>query len=169
MSFDESFLAELVQTLAAAKVQAIFIGNAAAVLQGIPVMTHDVDLMVREHPQLEKKLQKFSELFGVTLSRPYEPSSRMLRASGRSIGVDFVFALSSRKSFESIRSRAKRIRIGNRMVLVASLEDVIAAKEAANRPKDKATLPILREALETRNSLARYKNNNQQRRTRDAH
>ena len=33
------------------------------------------------------------------------------------------------------------------------LDDVIAAKEAAGRPKDKATLEILRETRSVRNAL----------------
>lgn len=156
MSFDESFLAELVEALAQSELQAVFIGNAAAALRGVPIMTHDVDLMIRDHPQLDKKLQQFAKIFGVSLSRPYEPTSRMLRCSGRSIGVDFILSLSSRKSFESIRSRASQIRIGNRVALVATLEDIIAAKEAANRPKDKANLPILKEALKTKKVLDQY-------------
>ena len=164
MSFDESFLSGLVEALAQSDLQTIFIGNAAAALRGVPVMTHDVDLMIREHAQLEKKLQKFAQLFEVSLSRPDEPSSRMLRCSGRSVGVDFILSLSSRKSFESIRSRATKIRVGNRMIWVAALEDIIAAKEAANRPKDIANLPILKEALKTKNSLDQDKNKKHRRR-----
>jgi hypothetical protein len=67
--------------------------------------------------------------------------------------IDFVRALSSGKSFASIRSRAVKVRVGNRMVWVASLEDVIAAKEAAARPKDKATLAILKETQSVRTAL----------------
>jgi hypothetical protein len=37
--------------------------------------------------------------------------------------------------------------------LVASLEDVIAAKEAAARPKDKAVLPILKDTLRCRKAM----------------
>ncbi|MDZ7301118.1 MAG: hypothetical protein ONB44_03120 [candidate division KSB1 bacterium] len=71
--------------------------------------------------------------------------------------MDFVFSVSSGKSFESIRSRATKIRIGRRMVWVASLEDVIAAKEAAGRPKDKAALPILKAALRVKNGYEQQK------------
>ena len=71
--------------------------------------------------------------------------------------IDFVRTLSSRKSFASIRSRAVRVRVGNKMAWVASLEDVIAAKEAAGRPKDKATLEILRETRSVRNALKNKK------------
>lgn len=160
MSFDDGFLAELAEALAKAGLQVVFIGNSAALLHSIPVSTQDIDLFVRDHPILQKKLEKFAADFGVVLTRPYEPSSKMIRASGRTIPVDFVFGLSNRKSFESIRSRAQKIRLGRRMVWLASLEDIIAAKEAANRPKDRATLPILKEALEARKTAARIKRTN---------
>jgi hypothetical protein len=157
MSFPDGFLGELAEAIAKAGLQVVFIGNSAALLHGIPVSTQDIDLMVRDHPLLQKKLEKFAADFGVILTRPYEPSSKMIRASGREIDVDFVFGLSSRKSFESIRSRAEKVRLGRRLVWVASLEDVIAAKEAANRPKDQATLPILKQALEVRKTMAQVK------------
>ncbi|MCL4705359.1 nucleotidyltransferase [bacterium] len=160
MSFDQSFLVELVEALAQAKLQVVFIGNAAAILQGVPVMTQDVDLMIRDHPQLQKKLQEFAEIFNVKLTRPYEPVSQVIRASGRSIEIDFVLALSSRKSFESVRSRARKIRIGQRVVWVASLDDIIAAKEAADRPKDKATLQFLKDALLVQKAMAKEKRKN---------
>ena len=158
MSFDESFLVELLEAISQAGLQVIFIGNAAAILHGVPVLTQDVDLMVRDHPQLQKKLQKFAKIFGVTLSQPYEPFSKMIRTTGRAIGVDFILALSSRKSFESIRSRATRVRIGAHFAWVASLEDIIAAKETANRPKDRASLQILKETLKVKQAFEKEKN-----------
>ena len=160
MSFDEGFLVELVEALAQSGIQVVFIGNAAAILHGAAVLTHDVDLMVRDHPQLQAKLEQFARSFGVALTKPYEPLSQVIRATGRQVNVDFVLNLSSRKSFESIRSRASKVRIGQRMVWVASLEDVIAAKEAAGRPKDRATLQILKETLKVKNAMARNKKKN---------
>lgn len=61
MSFDQSFLAELVEALAKSKLQVIFIGNVAAILQGVPLMTQDVDLMIRDHPQLQKSYKNLPE------------------------------------------------------------------------------------------------------------
>ena len=153
MSFDESFLAELLEALSTSGLEVVLIGNTAAILHGVPVMTQDVDLMVRDHTRLEEKLNQFAKAFGVRLTRPYEPTSQVIRAIGRPVMVDFVRTLSSRKSFASIRSRAVRVRVGNKMAWVASLEDVIAAKEAAGRPKDKATLEILKETRSVRNAL----------------
>jgi hypothetical protein len=78
------------------------------------------------------------------------------------MSFDFVLQLSGRKSFESIRSRATKIRIEKRLVWVAALEDIIATKEAANRSKDKATLQILKESFRVKgrmNNGKKTKNN----------
>ena len=157
MSFDEGFLQELVEALAEINLEAIIIGNAAAILHGVPVLTQDVDLLIRDHPQLQNKLQRFAKIFEVMLTRPYEPSSQMIRATGRAVQVDFLLALSSRRSFASVKARAERVRIGKRFVWVAALEDIIAAKEAAGRPKDKAALLILKETLRIQKTIVQKK------------
>jgi hypothetical protein len=64
MSFDESFLAELLEALSGSGLDVVLIGNAAAILHGVPVMTQDVDLMVRDHRRLEEKLKQFAKAFG---------------------------------------------------------------------------------------------------------
>jgi phage FluMu protein gp41 len=56
-------------------------------------------------------------------------------------------------SFQGIRSRSASIDLGNVVAVVASLEDIIASKEAANRPKDLGQLPILRDTLRVLRAL----------------
>ncbi|MCI0441684.1 nucleotidyltransferase [bacterium] len=153
MSFDESFLSELLDALQEAGLQAIIIGNTAAILQGVPVMTRDIDLFVREHEQLEKKLKRFAELFQVSLTDPYPSTSNMISAVGRSIHIDFMKTLSSGKSFSSLKSRAHRIKIGRHKALVADLKDLIEAKEAAGRDKDKFSVIRMKETLKLRSEM----------------
>jgi hypothetical protein len=45
--------------------------------------------------------------------------------------------------YEDLAGGATQMEIDGSVVWVASLADVIRSKEAANRPKDRATLPIL--------------------------
>jgi hypothetical protein len=45
--------------------------------------------------------------------------------------------------------------IGGETLTVAALGDVIRSKEAANRPKDRAVLPILRDTLAVKKVLGR--------------
>lgn len=50
--------------------------------------------------------------------------------------------------FDDLRRDAQLIAIGTLTLAVASLDDVIRSKEAADRPKDRRTLPILRQLRE---------------------
>jgi hypothetical protein len=48
MSPDETVLEIIVAALKDVKLEAILVGNVASVLQGVPVMTHDIDFFVRD-------------------------------------------------------------------------------------------------------------------------
>jgi hypothetical protein len=68
--------------------------------------------------------------------------------------VDVLFdEISGKLRFEALRSRSVKIPLGSLEAVVAVLEDVIASKEAAGRPKDLAQLPILRDTLRVRKAL----------------
>ncbi len=153
MSFSEQVLAQILAKARRVKLEMILVGNAAAALHKVPVMTQDVDFFVRHTPMNLKKLRVLADELGGMLTQPYYPTSRMMRVVAPDFSVDFVFELSSRRRFESVRSRAARMKIGAQAIVVASLEDVIAAKEAAARPKDRATLRILKETLRTQKEL----------------
>jgi hypothetical protein len=56
-------------------------------------------------------------------------------------------------TFSFLRSRAQIVAVGSEKLAVASLADVIRSKEAANRPKDRAVLPILRDTLAVKSKL----------------
>jgi hypothetical protein len=148
MSPDEEFLVTLLRALQVASLEAIVVGNAGAALQGAPVTTQDVDLLIRDTALNRDKLLRFATALGA--ARPVEISE--LTSTQRIIGaawpVDILFeTMSGGLHFASVRSRAKTIAIGDVSATVASLEDIIRSKEAADRAKDHATLPILRDAL----------------------
>lgn len=153
MSFDEKTIEAIATAADQAHLEFILVGNAAAALHDAPVTTQDVDLFVRETPRNRAKIRQFAEILGGVLSQPYEPLSRMMRIETPLVKVDLVFALSSRRKFESVRLRALKIKLGSRELKVASLEDIIAAKEAANRPKDRATLHVLKNTLRIKCAL----------------
>jgi predicted nucleotidyltransferase len=148
MSPDEAFLVALLRALQTTGLEAIIVGNAAAAIQGAPITTQDVDLLIRDTELNRDKLQRFAQTLGA--ARPVDVSE--LTSTQRIIGaawpIDILFdAMSGGLPFASVRSRAKSIPIGELAATVASLEDVIRSKEAAGRPKDLAVLPILRDAL----------------------
>jgi hypothetical protein len=63
--------------------------------------------------------------------------------------IDVTFQPAGTQGFAGLASAAHRMEAVDRVeILVASLEDVIRSKEAANREKDRAALPRLRQLLE---------------------
>ena len=154
MSPDEAFIVTILRALEAVRLEAIIIGNAAAVMQGAPVATRDVDLLVRDTPSNREKLDELSQVLGVGRPAPIGELTTALRITGTTWPIDIVFeTMSAALSFASVRSRSRAVTIADVTATVASLEDVIRSKEAAGRPKDLAVLPILRDVLRVRRAL----------------
>jgi hypothetical protein len=156
-SFD--FSAKTLNTLARAlrvvRLQAVVIGNSASMLNGAPVTTQDIDLLVRDTKLNRRKLARFAREIGGSEPRPVsELSSVEWIEGGLAVPVEIHFdRIAGGLTFSSVRSRAQRIAIGSEHLLVADLADIIRSKRAANRPKDRAVLPILRDTLAVKQKL----------------
>ncbi len=147
-------LARIARLLAEQHLEAVLIGNAAAALQGAPVTTVDFDFMFRKTPVNLRKLKALSKQLGAVLFRPYYPVSglhRILRDEDL-LQLDFMSTVDGVKSFQSLRSRAQRFDIEGQGLMVASLEDIVASKRAAGRPRDRAVLEVLENALQEKKS-----------------
>jgi len=133
-------------------VDAVLIGCAGAALQGAPVTTDDLDFYFRPTRLNIEKLKRIASALGTTLSQPHYPLSKMYRMTSPSLGiqVDMMGTVYGVKSFESVRSRSDHAIVDGNPLTVASLRDIIAMKRAANRPKDRAVMPVLQETLRQR-------------------
>lgn len=125
--------------------EAVLIGNAAAALQGAPVTTVDFDFLFRKTPANIRKLKAITAELDAVLLRPLYPVSDLFRIArdGDGMQIDFMGTIHGIRSFASLRSRAHRVPIGGREVLVADLADIIKSKKSAGRPQDVAVLPTL--------------------------
>jgi len=154
MSPDERFLDVVLQALEHVRLEAIIVGATAAIMQDAPVLTRDIDLLVRDTELNRKKLLALSERLGGMPPVPISELTSTLRILGTEIPIDILLdRIAGGLTFESLKSRAERIEVGGRTALVATLEDVIRSKEAAARPKDVAMLPILRDTLRVKKAL----------------
>jgi hypothetical protein len=145
----EPLLELAARLLAKHRLDAVLIGNAAAALQGSPVTTVDLDFMFRKTPGNLGKLRRIADDLDAVVMHPYYPASELYRVIRERDGtqLDFMAKVDGIRSFESLRSRASTARFGRYELKVASLEDVIRSKKAANRPQDRAVLPVLRKTL----------------------
>ena len=142
-------LNSVVAALAAVRLEAILIGNAAAAIQGAPVTTVDFDFMFRTTPPNLAKLKRFAHQLEAMIFRPYYPASALYRVVNdeRGLQADFMPVIHGVKSFNSLRSRAEKMQFGAHGLWVASLADIIASKRAAGRQRDRAVLDILEATL----------------------
>lgn len=145
----EPLLARVAQLLSKHRLDAVLIGNAAAALQGSPVTTVDLDFMFRNTTRNLQKLRRLADDLEAMVMRPFYPASGLFRVVRDRDGLqlDFMTRIDGIRTFESLRSRSSVVRIRSHELRVASLEDIIRSKAAANRAEDRAVLPVLRRTL----------------------
>ena len=131
------------------------IGNSASMLNGAPVTTQDIDLLIRDTRLNRRKLARFAEEIGGSAPRPVSELSNVEWIEGDlAVPVEIHFdRISGGLTFSSIRSRAHLVAVGDEKLAVAALADVIRSKQAANRPKDRAVLPILRDTMAVKTKI----------------
>lgn len=146
----------LFRTLAEHDVSYVLIGGLAAVLHGSPAMTNDADIMP-EHSEanlehlsvalsdLEARLRVESTPDGVGFD-PHPAllrSMQMMNLTTRCGDLDITFEPAGLDGFQAVLERSDEFELSGERVRVAALADIIRSKEAAGRPKDTATLPLL--------------------------
>jgi len=142
-------------------VQHVLIGGLAAVLHGSPLLTLDADICPSNEPDnlvrlaaalhdLDARIRTPDAAGGVEFPRDAAFLARvdLLNLSTRLGDLDLAFTPAGTHGYGDLVARAISMTIRHVVVRVAALEDVIRSKEAANRPKDQRTLPVLRRLLE---------------------
>jgi predicted nucleotidyltransferase len=135
---------EIRDVLARYGVRYLFIGKSGAILLGFPDTTQDVDLFVeRSHPNGRAMAAALREL-GFTLTNEQaddiEVGKDFVQLRNGPFDVDLVFAPDGIERFQDAWQR----HIDVEGFPVCHLDDIIASKEAANRVRDRESLPRLR-------------------------
>jgi hypothetical protein len=147
----------LFRELAAERVEFIVVGALAAVLQGAPIVTFDLDILRRRTPEnVERLLRVLERLKAVARNDPRRiaPNASHLVGPGHLLldttsgDLDILGTIEQSTGYEELLDETIEIELEGARVRVLRLERVIRAKEAAGRPKDLAVLPVLRATLE---------------------
>jgi hypothetical protein len=145
----------LLRALLEAEIDFVVIGGVAAGAHGSAFGTIDLDVAyARERKNLEH-LAALLKRLGARLRGPPADVPFQLDADALEAGGNFTFTTeygnldllaypAGAPSYAQLRAAARPVEIGNSIVYVASLDDLIAMKEAAGRPKDKSMALELR-------------------------
>ena len=151
----------LLQVLQEHDVAFVVVGLIAAVAQGSPVPTRDLDVTPSQAAENYERLAAALRDLDAKLRLPdgtgidfliepqYLAGNTSWTLLTRFGGLDLAYVPAGTRGFEDLRRQAVELDLGlDKRVLVASLSDVIRMKEASGRPKDQAALPALRQTLE---------------------
>ena len=144
MPFEYRQAQEVRDALAREGVRYLFIGKSGAILLGYPDTTQDADLFVEKAPANGEALVAALRTLGFDLDA--EQASEIVRGKdfvqlkNGPFDLDLVFAPDGIESFAAAWGR----RIEIEAFPVCHPDDIIASKVAANRAKDRESLPRLR-------------------------
>jgi hypothetical protein len=143
-----------------AGVDFVLVGALAAVAHGSAVVTHDFRITYAPDPANLDRLRDVltrldARLRGVAAAIPFDPDDGTLRGPA-TLTVDTPdgsIDLVGQGDHSGLRERAEAVQIAGVDVLVASLDDLIAMKKAAGRPKDLVALEELEAIKRLRREL----------------
>jgi len=150
---------EILRILAEQKVQFIVVGGVAAVLQGAPIQTFDLDLVHSRKPANLTRLLSALESIDAHF-REHQDRKIKLRLSNLDISghlllatsegpLDILGTIGEELGYDELKTDSVSVVIGQGLrVRVLKLNKYIEVKEKLGREKDKAILPILRGLVE---------------------
>ncbi|CAN5475755.1 hypothetical protein BH10ACT2_BH10ACT2_23840 [soil metagenome] len=146
----------IVAAIAKHRVKCVLIGGLGAVLHGSPATTNDADLCPDRSPAnltrlatMLRSLKARVRTDGVEDGLPFDCSAEffanveLINLVTNAGDVDIAFRPAGSNGYPELITRSVAFDIDGHSLQVASLDDIIRSKEVANRPKDRAVLPIL--------------------------
>jgi len=151
-SFDEILFA-----LRRGQVNFIVVGMSAAVLQGVPTTTFDIDIVHERTDENVCRLVRVLADMGAVFRndrRRIQPRETHLMGPGHALletkfgDLDCLGTIDADETYESLLASSVPLSLGDGIeIRVVSLVRLIEIKRRAGRPKDRAALPLLEASL----------------------
>jgi hypothetical protein len=133
------------------------VGGVAAQLEGAPILTFDLDVLYDKEPEnLARLLAALRELkarYRDPAGLHIEPDAEKLATLRLHLlltelgALDVLGSIGNGLTYQDLVGRTILYQLGESQVRVLELAAVIETKEQANRDKDRAALPVLRQTL----------------------
>jgi predicted nucleotidyltransferase len=141
-------------------VEYVVVGGVAAVLQGAPVTTFDIDALVKIDPDNIERLVKVLASLDARFRerRDLRPTRSDLSAGGHLLLItnsgpfDVLGVIGGGKRYDDVVGSARLITVGDLAIRVLPLAALIDDKKALGRDKDLAVVKLLEAVLERQRS-----------------
>ena len=150
-------LSSLLEGLINARIEFILVGGLAAVIQGTPITTVDVDIVHHQTAQNISKLLEFLKSIDARHRRVddavIEPTVEHLSGKGHSLfatrlgPLDILAFIEDGRSYEDLIDHTVTIEFHHHMIRVLDLETLIKLKRSSKDLRDRQRLPVLEETL----------------------
>jgi len=149
---------ELFRALDRAGVEHVSVGGVAAILEGAPIATLELNIVYRRDSDNLIRLASLLEQLGARYRDPegrdIRPNLERLKSNDinlldTSLGpLDAMQRIGPGWSWDEVVERSHTLTVGNLDVQVLDLAFIIESKVATNQDKDRAMLPVLGRTLE---------------------
>jgi hypothetical protein len=150
-------LSALLEGLLKAGVDFVLVGGLAAVIQGAPFTTVDVDIVHDQSPENITKLLEFLESVDAIHRRPddkiIEPKERDLSEKGHALfttrlgPLDVLAFIEDDRAYADLLQNSVALEFRGYTIRVLELETMIQLKKISENPIDRQRLPVLEETL----------------------
>lgn len=152
-------LETLIDHLVANRVDMVVVGALAAVVQGAPLTTHDLDIV---HERSEGNVHRLVDALLAVDARyrgrddVLRPTAEILRGTGHSLlqtslgPIDVLGAIEGGRDYDALLPDTIELSIGGHVVRLLSLEKIVELKRTSTRLKDLQNLPVLEATLRRR-------------------
>lgn len=140
-------------------VEFVVVGGVAAVLQGAPVTTFDLDTLVKlDDANVDRLTAALTELEATFRENPQAgaPTKEDVLSGGHLLlmtncgPLDILGFVGDKQRYGDIQDKVTQITAGGVSLQVIELEELIEQKRALGRPKDQAVLSVLEAVLRHR-------------------
>ena len=150
---------KILEALQRHEVRYVVVGAVAAIAQGSPLPTEDIDVTpARDLANLERlgetlldleaRLRVAGKPDGIPFDATYLAGNEICNLTTPHGDLDLIFVPAGTGGYDDLKRDAILVDFGDFQAPMASLVDVIRSKQASSRAKDHAQLPALRQTLE---------------------
>ena len=150
-------LGAILEGLIEAGVDFILVGGLAAVVQGAPVTTMDVDIVHKQSSENIAKLLAFLKSIDAFHRRPDDKVIRPKRGDISGTGhallatrlgpLDVLAVIEEGKTYEDLLEHTVEIEFRGHTIRVLDLKTLVELKRVSTDPRDRQRLPVLEETL----------------------